>query len=116
MKMRCMSNEDEKLFSLRCRELRKASGMTQDELAVKVGVKRKQAVSNWENGNSMPSLGCAKRLAQIFGVSLDYLVGYNDNVLINVANLPEEMAEIVRNTAYQLEKYHKKQMKNKNEN
>ncbi len=99
------------MFSERCKELRKASGMTQEELAQKVGVKRKQAVSNWENGNSMPSLKCAIKLARIFGVSLDYLVGYNDRVLVNVSNLPEEMAEIVRTTAYQLEKYCKTKKK-----
>lgn len=95
-------------FPQRCRELRKASGMTQEDLAKKVGVKRKQAVSNWEMGVSSPSLKCAVQLANIFGVSLDYLVGYDDNVLINVSNLPDEMAEIVRNTAYQLEQYCKK--------
>ena len=99
------------LFPQRCRELRKASGMTQDDLAKKVGVKRKQAVSNWEKGISTPSLKCAMRLANIFGVSLDYLVGYNDNILVNVSNLPEEMAEIVRTTANQLEKYCRKQEK-----
>lgn len=106
-----MANKKKTMFSQRCRELRKASGMTQEALAGKVGVKRKQAVSNWENGNSMPSLKCALKLAEIFGVSLDYLVGYDDSVLINVAHLPEEMQEIVRSTAFQMEKYYKKQQK-----
>ncbi len=96
------------MLAQRIKELRKASNMTQEDLALKVGAKRKQAVSNWEKGSAIPTLTSAVKLAEIFGVSLDYLVGKENNLLVNVSSLPNELAEIVRNTAKQLESYSNK--------
>ena len=53
--------------------LRKASGMTQEQLAEKVFVTR-QAVSKWERGESVPDLELLVALAEMYGVSLDELV------------------------------------------
>lgn len=53
--------------------------MTQEQLADQVGVTR-QAVSRWETGNSLPDLDMVKRLAQLFGVSTDELLGADSHI------------------------------------
>lgn len=54
-------------------ELRIMSGMTQIELAEKLNYSDK-AVSKWERGESVPDVSVLCRIAEIFDVSLDYLV------------------------------------------
>ena len=54
--------------------LRKDKGMTQEELAAMLGVSG-QAVSKWESGACCPDIGLLPDLADIFGVSLDALMG-----------------------------------------
>lgn len=54
-------------------ELRKKSGMTQDELAEKLGVSR-QSVSKWEGAQSTPDLNRILKLSEIFSVSTDVLL------------------------------------------
>lgn len=53
---------------------RKEAGLSQEELAEQLGVSR-QAVSRWENDNGYPEIEKIIRLSQIYQVSLDYLVG-----------------------------------------
>ena len=53
---------------------RKKLGLTQDQLAEKLGVTA-QAVSKWENDQSCPDISMLPRLAEIFGVSTDELLG-----------------------------------------
>lgn len=53
--------------------LRKKSGMSQEELAEKMGVSR-QSVSKWEGAQSMPDISKILQLSEIFGVSTDYLL------------------------------------------
>lgn len=55
-------------------KLRKAEGLTQMELADKMGVSF-QAVSNWERGISCPDIEKLTELANLFHVSLDMIVG-----------------------------------------
>ncbi len=54
-------------------ELRKKAGLSQEELAEKVGVSR-QSVSKWEGALSIPDLDKILQLSEIFGVSTDYLL------------------------------------------
>lgn len=58
----------------RIQELRLSCGWSQVTLAKKMGVS-KQAVSNWENDNIQPSIEMLVRLADVFGVTTDYLLG-----------------------------------------
>ena len=53
--------------------LRKKSGMSQEELAEKMNVSR-QAVSKWESAQSIPELEKILQLGRIFGVTTDYLL------------------------------------------
>ena len=61
-------------------QLRKSQNMTQLELADKLNVSF-QAVSNWERGNSMPDISKLPELAQIFGVSIDELLGKESGLI-----------------------------------
>ena len=54
-------------------EERKKNGWSQEELAAKLGVSR-QSVSKWESAGSVPDLQKVIQLAELFGVSTDYLL------------------------------------------
>lgn len=54
-------------------ELRRASGMSQEKLAEKLGVSR-QAVSNWESGATQPELSKLIELSKLYSVSVDELL------------------------------------------
>lgn len=53
---------------------RKRLGMTQDKLAEQLSVTA-QAVSKWENDQSCPDISILPKLAEIFGISIDALLG-----------------------------------------
>lgn len=56
------------------RELREQHEMTQDDLASRLGVKY-QSVSRWERGIAYPTMDNLVAMAEIFGVSTDYILG-----------------------------------------
>lgn len=58
-------------------ELRKKAGYSQEELAVKCNVSR-QSVSKWESGSAFPEIEKLSILADIFDVSVDYLLGRSE--------------------------------------
>jgi transcriptional regulator with XRE-family HTH domain len=55
-------------------DLRRKAGMSQEELADKLGVSR-QAVSKWECGDSMPDTDNLITISKLYSISLDELVG-----------------------------------------
>ena len=57
----------------RIQRLRKMQGISQDELADMIGVSR-QAVSKWENQQSIPDLDKVIMLSDYFGVTTDYIL------------------------------------------
>jgi len=75
------------MLNRRIQELRMAFGWNQVELAKRLSVS-KQAVSNWENDNIQPSIEMLVRLAKIFGVTTDYLLGLEEIPRLNVDGLP----------------------------
>lgn len=54
--------------------LRKSNNMSQDELASLLKVSR-QAISKWERSEGLPDLYNVKKLAEVFNISVDYLIG-----------------------------------------
>ena len=66
-------------FGERFGRLRKQKGLTQEELAQKIGLSG-QAVSKWENDASMPDVSLLVELSEILGVSLDELLGKEQNL------------------------------------
>ena len=57
----------------RLNQLRKLSGMTQEQLAEKLSVSR-QTVSRWETGGALPDLESIVKISRLFHVSLDDLL------------------------------------------
>ena len=53
---------------------RKQLGLTQDQLAEKLGLTA-QAISKWENDLSCPDISILPKLADIFGITTDTLLG-----------------------------------------
>ena len=78
------------MLGQRIYELRTAFGWSQVELAKRLGV-AKQTASNWENDNIQPSIEMLVRLAKLFNVTTDYLLGLEEEPRISVAGLPEAM-------------------------
>ena len=69
-------------------ELRKLNGMSQHELADRIGVSR-QTVSKYETGESLPDIEKCKRIAEVFSVSMDDLINYERNNKNNLGlNVP----------------------------
>ena len=60
-------------FSKNLSRERKARGLSQEELAARLGVSR-QAVSKWESGTADPSTSNLLALAKLFGVSAEELL------------------------------------------
>ena len=58
---------------MRLRELRIKSGLTQNEIATKLGVSG-QTILNWENGIYEPKISQLIELADLFNVTVDYLI------------------------------------------
>lgn len=69
---------DTKEIGRKISEFRKVSNMTQMELADRLNISF-QAVSNWERGNSMPDISKLPELAELFGISIDELLGKNQS-------------------------------------
>ena len=66
-----------KTFSEKLLELRRREGLSQEQLADRLGVTR-QSVSKWESGAAAPELTKLVALSELFSVSVDYLVGLTD--------------------------------------
>lgn len=58
---------------------RKNKGLTQEAVAEKLGVSR-QTVSKWETGETLPDIRQSKRLAVLYGVTLDELIDFDAGV------------------------------------
>ena len=82
-------------FSEKLKQIRKSEGISQEELAERIGVSR-QAVTKWETGKGLPDIENMTILAEIFKVTLDELVS---------GNLPEKggAAQYTSETAYDID-------------
>ena len=65
------------LFPTRLRELRYKKGISQQALANTLGL-AKSTVGYWENGDSLPDAQSLSALAELYGVSADYMLGRSD--------------------------------------
>lgn len=68
---------------------RKRLGLTQDQLAEKLGVTA-QAVSKWENDLSCPDISMLPKLAAIFGITTDALLGSEPEAPVHEAEVVDE--------------------------
>lgn len=70
-------------------ELRTKNGLSQDELAEKLFVTR-QAVSRWENGETVPNTETLKLLSELFDVSINTLLGAPRQQICQCCGMPLE--------------------------
>ncbi|MCL4942637.1 helix-turn-helix domain-containing protein [Streptococcus suis] len=78
----------------RVRDLRESKNMTQTELAEMLDMKTYTTVSKWEKNENFPKGRDLKRLAQIFSVTSDYLLGLSDNRHEKFSKQPSDEVEI----------------------
>ena len=61
---------------MRLREARKKAGLTQSQLAIKIGIGQ-NTYSYWETGKTKIDSVSLAKLAEILGVSIDYILGHD---------------------------------------
>lgn len=84
------------MLGIRIKELRISLGMNQENFGKSLCV-TKQSVSNWENGNILPSIDMLIKIAEMYSVSTDYLLGLNDKRLLDVSDLTNEQVAHIQN-------------------
>ena len=71
-------------------QARKKKGLSQEEVAEKLGISR-QTVSKWETDETLPDICQSKRLAVLYGLSLDELVEFDIDI--------KEIQEVIDRTS-----------------
>ena len=92
----------------RLKALRNAKGLTQDELVLKLNSQlnsdekpiSKMTVSNWENNKHAIKQDKAKLLADFFGVSVPYLLGYEEEPLLE--DIAQELSSYVTKEEWEI--------------
>lgn len=75
--------------------LRKAKGMSQEELASNITVSR-QAISKWELNEAVPDTNNIIQLCKIFGVSADYLLNDDIESDVDIPVVRENRSQMIR--------------------
>lgn len=81
-------------FPLRLRKIRLSLSLQQEQVAKQIGV-TKSAISTYENNARQPSLEMLVRLARLYNVSTDYLLGISDTVTVELSGLEDEDIKLV---------------------
>lgn len=81
-------------FGLTLKRLREEKRYSQAQLAKKLNIS-KSSISKYESNQSMPSVETLTRIALIYGVSLNYLVGVERNKTISVEGLSNRQLDIL---------------------
>jgi len=81
-------------LSTRLKQLRQEKHLKQEQVALLVGV-TKSAVSAWELDMRQPSYEALIRLAELYRVSTDYLLGRTSNRTIDLSGLTAAEAAII---------------------
>ena len=78
-------------------ELRNNARLSQDELAEKMYVTR-QAVSRWENGETVPNTETLKLLSKLFDVSINTLLGSPRKLICQCCGMPMDDSAVSKET------------------
>lgn len=82
------------LLSEKIKSIREQLGMTQAEVARKLGLTR-SSINGWEMGLSVPSTQYIVELAKLFNVSTDYLLGMEQGAVLNIDDLTEKEVSVL---------------------
>lgn len=85
---------------MKLKEFRKLKNLSQQQVADNIGINQK-TYSNYENGKAEPSIDKLIKLAKLFGVSVDTLIG-NDAEIVDLTTLDEERKYVVTAVAREL--------------
>ena len=98
------------LFGERLRALRRQAGLTQQDVATKLSIHR-TAYTKYETSGVMPDPMGLVVLAEVFGVTVDYLVGHDHSaeaeisadgrVAMNLTLEEQQLVQIYRQLTYQ---------------
>ncbi|MDO4419084.1 MAG: helix-turn-helix transcriptional regulator [Ruminococcus sp.] len=94
-------------FGIRLKELRLKAGLTQKQLADRLGL-TKSVISYYELIERYPSPDILVKLSTIFGVTTDYLLGLEARPTIDVSGLDENDIDLLRHTVEVLRMKNKK--------
>lgn len=81
-------------FGERLKELRKRSSLSQEQLAQRLGV-TKGMVSSYETSMRMPSYAVLLKIARLFHVTTDYLLGMTESDSMDLSGLTEKQKSII---------------------
>ena len=90
-------------FSVRLKHLRKDKHLTQVQVAERIGV-TPAMVSAYESDLKVPSLDTMIRLANLFGVTVDYLLCREDKRFLDISDLNDDEAMVICNMVEVLRK------------
>ena len=81
-------------FGIKLAKLRENKRLSQSQLAARLGI-TKSMVSAYENSARMPSYAVLLRIAGMFNVSLDYLLGTENQIIFRTDGLSESQIAII---------------------
>lgn len=99
-------NEEKSIISKRINQMRKELNLTQEELALKLGLKGKSSIANYESGKITPSDEIKLKMCDVFNCTMDYLMGKTENKTIDNISIVElrkyyeEQANVVLKNKY----------------
>ncbi len=77
----------------RIRDLREDMDLRQIDVAAATGIEQK-TLSNYETGKTNPDSHAIIKLAEFFGVTTDYLLGYSDSSIKNAQDIIDKLEKI----------------------
>ena len=86
------------MIAERIKMLRENKQLSQSDLSKRLGITR-SSIKAWEMGISTPSTTYLVELSQIFHVSIDYLLGLDKNVSLDITGLDTEQVRILTDLA-----------------
>lgn len=81
-------------FGERLKLLRNRADLSQSQLAQRIGV-TKGMISSYETSMRMPSYSILLKIAGLFNVSTDYLLGVNERDMLDISGLTDEQKALV---------------------
>lgn len=87
-------------FGLQIKELREQHKMSQEQLGRRID-RSKSVISSYENNIKIPPLDILTKIAVIFNVSLDYLVGIDKTEMVSINGLTEQQKQLLQTIVFE---------------
>jgi transcriptional regulator with XRE-family HTH domain len=87
-------------FGLLIKELREQHKMSREQLGRRID-RSKSVISSYENNIKIPPLDILTKIAVIFNVSLDYLVGIDKTEMVSIDGLTEQQKQLLQTIVFE---------------